>query len=206
MGRKKAGKHRRKSGRREAGKSETESGTKAESSGAVNQKLWIIDRAESATEETMVGTCDMSDQPEFIPDANAAPADVSLLAEADAAIATAEPEALTETGLPPPDPIDAAKEFREVLHLPVLFVSTAVLPQWNITEEFRKEWTEASAECLAQLFPDGFGGKYACWFRLITCTGIIVGHGIAHNGGKLPGIGPKREKPTVLEHGTASPA
>lgn len=137
----------------------------------------------------------------------AAPADASLMAEADAAIATADPSALTETGAPPPEPVDAAAEFRAVLHLPVMFVSEGVLPQWGITEEFRKEWTEASAECLAQLFPDGVGGKYACWFRLIACTGIIAANGIAKNGGKIPGLGPKRaERPEVLEHGTATQA
>jgi len=134
-------------------------------------------------------------------------ADPGLLAEANAAMATAEPAALTETGAPPPPPVDAAKEFRDVLHLPVMFVSSAVLPQWGITDEFRKEWTEASAECLAQLFPDGIGGKYACWFRLLACTGLIVMTGIANNGGKLPGIGPKKpERPASLEHGTATPA
>lgn len=140
-------------------------------------------------------------------DGTAEPADASLLAEADAAISTADPSALTETGAPPPEPVDAAAEFRAVLHLPVMFVSEGVLPQWGITDEFRKEWTEASAECLAQLFPDGVGGKYACWFRLIACTGIIAANGIAKNGGKIPGIGPKRaEQTTALEHGTATQA
>jgi hypothetical protein len=129
-----------------------------------------------------------------------------LLLEANAALENAEPEALTETGLPPPEPVDAAKQFREVLHLPVMFVSHAVLPQWDITDEFRKEWTEASSECLAQLFPDGVGGKYACWFRLIACTGIIAANGIAQNGGKLPGLGPKKSPDPMPEHGAATPA
>lgn len=130
-----------------------------------------------------------------------------LLLEANAAIGTAEPEALTPDGLPPPEPIDAAKGFREVLHLPVMFVSAAVLPQYNITEEFRTEWTAASAECLAQLFPDGINGKYGCWFRLIACSGMIVVNGIAQNGGKLPGIGPKKApEPDTPEHGRATPA
>jgi len=130
-----------------------------------------------------------------------------LLLEANAALVGAEPEALTDNGLPPPEPIDAAKGFREVLHLPVMFVSTAVLPQYGITDEFRTEWTAASAECLAQLFPDGLDGKYACWFRLFACSGMIVVNGIAQNGGKLPGIGPKKKDPDPTpEHGTAAPA
>lgn len=155
----------------------------------------------------MVGAGDMNDgtQPGATEPLSNEAAD--LLLEANAALEGAEPEALTDNGLPPPEPIDAAKEFREVLHLPVMFVSAAVLPQWGITDEFRKEWTEASAECLAQLFPDGVGGKYACWFRLIACTGIIAVNGIAQNGGKLPGIGPKKSPDLAApEHGAASPA
>lgn len=155
----------------------------------------------------MVGAGDMNDgsQPGATEPLSSEAAD--LLLEANAALEGAEPEALTDNGLPPPEPIDAAKEFREVLHLPVMFVSAAVLPQWGITDEFRKEWTEASAECLAQLFPDGVGGKYACWFRLIACTGIIAVNGIAQNGGKLPGIGPKKAPDSgAPEHGAATPA
>ena len=135
------------------------------------------------------------------------PEAADLLLEANAAIARAEPEALTQDGLPPPPPVDAAKEFREVLQLPVMFVHHAVLPQWGISDEYRQEWTEASAQCLSQLFPDGINGKYACWFRLLACTGVIVVNGIAQNGGKLPPIGPKKE-PTepAPEHGAATPA
>lgn len=130
-----------------------------------------------------------------------------LLLEANAAIAGAEPEALTLDGLPPPPPVDAAKEFREVLHLPVMFVNRAVLPQWGITDEYQTEWTAATAECLAQLFPDGINGKYACWFRLLACTGVIVVNGITQNGGKLPGLGPKKAPETSgAEHGPATPA
>jgi hypothetical protein len=158
----------------------------------------------SGQQAEMVGAGDMNESTGDAPLSNEA---ADLLLEANAALAGAEPEALTQDGLPPPEPIDAAKEFREVLHLPVMFVTGAVLPQWGITEEFRKEWTEASAECLAQLFPDGVGGKYACWFRLIACTGIIAAHGIAQNGGKLPGIGPKKAPDSgAPEHGAATPA
>jgi len=143
---------------------------------------------------------DLDPAPELSPEA------VNLQLEADAAIAGAEPEALTDTGLPPPEPVDAAKSFREALHLPTMFVQHAVLPQWGITDEFRQEWTAATAECLAQLFPDGMGGKYACWFRLLACSSVIVATGIAKNDGKLPGLGPKKEEPSALEHGSATPA
>lgn len=143
---------------------------------------------------------DLDSAPELSPEA------VNLQFEADAAIAGAEPAALTDTGLPPPDPVDAPKQFREALHLPTMFVQHAVLPQWGITDEFRLEWTAATAECLAQLFPDGMGGKYACWFRLLACSSIIVATGIAQNGGKLPGLGPKKADDSTLEHGLAQAA
>ena len=71
----------------------------------------------------------------------------------------------------------------------------------------RFEPSHVTAECLAQLFPDGVQGKYACWFRLMACTGVIVVNGIAQNGGKLPGIGPKKApEPGTPEHGSATPA
>jgi len=156
-----------------------------------------------ATEATVVGTDHMTDPTEQPLSGEAA----DLLLEANAAIAGAEPEALTPDGLPPPPPVDASKEFRDVLHLPVMFVSAAVLPQWNISDEYRQEWTAATAECLAQLFPDGINGKYACWFRLLACSGVIVVNGIAQNGGKLPGVGPKKApNPSGAEHGSATPA
>ncbi len=129
-----------------------------------------------------------------------------LQAEADAALSLVDPVAGAGLVQELAPPVDAAKEFREVLHLPVMFVSSAVLPQWNITDEFRTEWTEATAECLAQLFPDGLNGKYACWFRLIAATGVIAVNGIAKNGGKLPGIGRPPQVIEAPEHGSASPA
>jgi len=134
------------------------------------------------------------------------PQAVNLTLEANAAIAAAEPEALTETGLPPPAPIDAAAEFRAALKPVMLLNQHVLMAQWNINDELRDELTEATAECMAQLFPDGLGGKYACWFRLIGCSGIIVATGIASNGGKLPGFGPKKDPDLTPEHGTAAPA
>jgi len=139
--------------------------------------------------------------PELSPEA------INLMLEADAAIAGAPPLETPIAGVLAEPPVDAARQFREALHLPVMFVTAAVLPQWGITDDFRKEWTEASAECLAQLFPDGMGGRYACWFRLLACSGIIVANGIAQNGGKLPGIGPKKpETDPAPEHGAAQAA
>lgn len=145
----------------------------------------------------------MTDQVGEAPLSNEA---ADLLLEANAALAGAEPEALSETGLPPPPPIDAEKEFREVLLAPAMFVQHAVLPQWGIEDQYRDEFTAATAQCMAQLFPDGMQGKYACWFRLFACSTIIVVNGIAQNGGKLPGIGPKKSPDPTPEHGAASPA
>lgn len=145
----------------------------------------------------------VSDQPESIQAEPAA--DPALQAEADAAIAGADPSALTETGAPPPDPVDAAEQFRKTLGFPVEILVRGVIPQWGIDDASKQELVESAAECLAQLFPDGVGGKYACWFRLINCTGFIVASAAVKNGGKLP-IGPKREPVETLEHGTATPA
>ena len=143
---------------------------------------------------------DLDPGPELSPEA------VNLHLEANAAIAGAEPEALTETGLPPPAPIDSAEEFRKALKMPMMLNQHVLMAQWNITDEVRDEMTEATAECLAQLFPDGMGGKYACWFRLLACGGIIVVNGIASNGGKLPGFGPKKDPDPTPENGLAQAA
>jgi len=143
---------------------------------------------------------DLDSKPELSPEA------VNLQLEADAAIAGAEPAALTDTGLPPPAPIDAEAEFKIVLDGPLKLAEVIVLPQWGITTEEHTELTGSLSMCLAQLFPDGINGKYACWFRLIACSGLIVVTRAAQNGGKLPGIGPKKAEPPALEHGTAAPA
>jgi hypothetical protein len=143
---------------------------------------------------------DLDSTPELSPEA------VNLQFEADAAIAGAEPEALTDTGLPPPAPVDAAEEFRKALKMPMLLNQRVLMAQWNINDELRDELTEATAECLAQLFPDGMGGQYACWFRLLGCSGIIVVGGMASNGGKFPGFGPKRDPDPTPENGFAQAA
>jgi len=126
--------------------------------------------------------------PELSPEA------INLKLEADAAIGGLPPE--SGPGIDPgPPPVDAETEFRNVLVLPIKAVSRFVLPQWEIQPEEETEFTEATAQCLAQLFPDGVNGKYACWFRLIACSGMIVAMRIAQNGGTLPGIGPKSPDP-----------
>ena len=133
--------------------------------------------------------------------------DPELVLEADAAVADLPPDPITETGEPVAPPVDAEKEFRDVLRMPVMFVQRAVLPQWGITDEYRDEFAEATAQCLAQLFPDGINGKYACWFRLLAVSGVITVSAIAQNEGKLPGIGPKVEKvKTGAENGEATRA
>jgi len=124
--------------------------------------------------------------PELSPEA------INLQLEADAALAgvTQDPTAI---GAQPPPPIDPETEFREVLRMPVMFVQKALLPQWGIADEYRDEWNAALAQCLTQLFPDGINGKYACWFRLLACSGVIVVNAIATNGGTLPGFGPQQD-------------
>jgi len=76
----------------------------------------------------------------------------------------------------------------------------------SLNGESRISIATSSPQCLAQLFPDGINGKYACWFRLLGCTGFIVVNGIAQNGGKLPGFGPKKSPEPTPEHGAATPA
>ncbi len=203
MGRKKAGK----SGRRKAGRHRSAGRSKAGNSGEHSGIEAGTESGKSGTEtatdpETMVGATDMTveQSPE-----GAAPAE--LLAEADAALAGAAPEALTADGQPPPPIVDATAEFRMVLTGPISLATVFVLPQWEITDDERTELTESMSMCFAQLFPDGINGKYACWFRLVACSGIIVATRFAKGGGKLPGIGPKKaERIAAPEHGPASPA
>jgi len=137
--------------------------------------------------------------PELSPEA------INLQLEANAALAGLPPEPPPIGAPAAPPAMDPETEFREVLRLPVMFVQNAVLPQWGITDEFREEWNTALAQCLTQLFPDGINGKYACWFRLLACSGVIVVNALATNGGKLPGLGPKRPDPEP-EGGAVAPA
>lgn len=131
---------------------------------------------------------------------------VSLQLEADAAIAGAPPEPAIAGELVA-TPIDAAASFRPVITGVVGMTSAAVLPQWELSEEEKGEFSESLSLCFAALFPDGLDGKYACWFRLVAVTGVVIVDRAAKHGGKLPGIGPKRPDPEPTpEHGHATPA
>lgn len=67
----------------------------------------------------------------------------------------------------------------------------AIFPQWDISDDEAKEFSESLGECLDQVFPGGLAGPYACWCRLIFCAGgIVAGHVIKH--GHLPPLGPRR--------------
>jgi hypothetical protein len=142
---------------------------------------------------------DLNPEPELSPEA------INLHLEADSALAGVEEPPPLGTD-PTAAPVDPVAEFRSALKMPMLLNQHVLMAQWNITDEVRTEMTEATSECLAQLFPDGMGGKYACWFRLLACGGIIVVNGIASNGGKLPGFGPKPNPDPTPEHGTAQAA
>jgi hypothetical protein len=143
---------------------------------------------------------DLDNGPELSPEA------INLQLEADAALAGAPPEAPIAGELVPPT-VDAVAEFKVVLDGPIKLTELIVLPQWGITHEEHTELTESLSMCLAQLFPDGVNGKYACWFRLIACGGLIVVSRAVQNGGKLPGIGPKKSDPDPTpEHGAAQAA
>jgi len=142
---------------------------------------------------------DQDPGPELSPEA------VNLQLEADAALAGAPAEPPIAGELVPPS-VDAVAEFKVVLDGPIKLTELVLLPQWGITTDEHTELTESLSMCLAQLFPDGVNGKYACWFRLIACSGFIVTSRVVQNGGKLPGIGPKRDPDPTPEHGLAQAA
>jgi len=119
-----------------------------------------------------------------------------LAAEADAVLSMApEDPALGAPGEPAPGAaplIDPVESFRPVVTGLVGITCVTVLPQWELNDQERGELSESMSMCLAQLFPDGLDGKYACWFRLVACLGVITVDRAVKNGGKLPGIGPKK--------------
>ena len=122
-----------------------------------------------------------------------------LAAEADAVLSSApEDPVLGQPGEPAPGApplVDPVESFRPVVTGLVGITSVTVLPQWDLTDQERGELSESMSMCLAQLFPDGLDGKYACWFRLVACVGIITVDRAVKHGGKLPGIGPKKADP-----------
>lgn len=125
-------------------------------------------------------------------------APATLEAEVSAALADAPPDPLAppppgaDPGSgPPPDP---AAEWRPFMGNAVTLTDKLILPQWDLSEEEKTELTESLAGCMAQLFPDGLNGKYACWFRLIAVATVIPAIRYVQNDGKLPPLGPKRKK------------
>ncbi len=100
-----------------------------------------------------------------------------------------------------PAPVDPVANWRAFVTPTTAMIATGILPQWEISQAEQQGFSDALSECLAQLFPDGLDGKYACWFRLVAVTGGVVAVRAMQNGGKLPGIGPKRAKaPPAADH------
>ena len=110
-----------------------------------------------------------------------------LTAEADAAIAAVPVDPLTAGAPVAPVPESWAPLIQGMT--PMLRI--AVFPQWNISEDEAREFSEALGQCLDQVFPGGLAGPYACWVRLMACTGGIVAMRVIQHG-KLPPIGPRR--------------
>jgi hypothetical protein len=128
------------------------------------------------------------------PAAPPAPDNAPLQAELAAALADAPASAppLDALGAPPLDPVAGWREF---VAPTTAIVVAGILPQWDISAAEQEGFTAALSECLAQLFPDGINGRYACWFRLLAVTGGAVAVRAMSNGGKLPPIGPRRPPP-----------
>lgn len=124
--------------------------------------------------------------------------DQQLLAEADAAVASAPPVA-PGGELAGVELESWCQTTTDLTNLVVI----VVLPQWNITGDEAKAFSESLGRCLDQAFPGGPAGKYACWYRLLMCsTGIIAGRIIQH--GALPPLWPKKAdedaKPTSTKN------
>jgi len=122
------------------------------------------------------------------------------LAAAEAAI-PADPTLPPPPGTPEPPPaaaVDSAS-CSDLTPGLVEIIAATVLPAWNLTEDEKREFSGALGECLDQLFPGGLSGKYACWLRLVACSAVIVVSRASANGGKLPRIGPRLEKPEKAE-------
>lgn len=97
----------------------------------------------------------------------------------------------------------AEESWRELTHPMMPTVRFILLPQWGLGEEELREWAESLGQCLDQVFPGGIDGKYGCWVRLIFSTSGIIGARAMANGGRLPGFGPKKEKPVEATDGNA---
>jgi hypothetical protein len=132
-----------------------------------------------------------------------------LEAEANAAIATAPldtVEAPEVTGALVPVQESHVEEWKVFMGHTVGVVAVVALPQWELTGEEKRELSESLAGCLDQLFPGGLDGKYACWFRLVAAAGGITVVRLAQNGGKLPGLGPRRKSDPEADASTPAAA
>ena len=119
-------------------------------------------------------------------------------AAADDAAAQAPPGAAG--GAPGAPPVNSWRPFI----IPTVTIGAmVVLPQWQLTPEEQHEIADSLSECLEQLFPGGLDGRYACYVRLLMCTGAIILTRYQAGGGKLPGLGPRR---AAVEAPQAAPA
>lgn len=112
--------------------------------------------------------------------------EAALSAEADAVIAAADLAA-------PPDvqPEQLPESWAPLIDSMTPMLRIAIFPQWEISDDEAREFSESLGQCLDQVFPGGLAGPYACWCRLFFCAGgIVAGRVIKH--GKLPPLGPRR--------------
>lgn len=131
--------------------------------------------------------------PETIPESLAAEAAAAIgQAPLDPSIAPVAPER------PPYDP-EMPTEWDMYMMMAVNVVAKVALPQWNLTDEEKHELTKSTAHILQDLFPGGLSGRYAPYLRLITVAGVIVITRHKEHGGKLPGLGPKKEEPVSTQ-------
>lgn len=118
----------------------------------------------------------------------------ALAAEAAAAVADLPPDLGAEAPPGEGEATQGAAEWDAFMPGAVSVIAAVVLPQWQLTKDEQRELASSLGQCLAQLFPDGLNGRYACWFRLIACAGGIAVTRYAANGMQLPPFGPKLPK------------
>jgi hypothetical protein len=108
-----------------------------------------------------------------------------LIAEAEAASATAPVDALDPSATPAQE-LNPNGQWSTLTPPLVEVVCGVVLPAWEIRKEDEQgPISEALAECLEQLFPGGIEGQYACWVRLVFACGAITVSRVAQHG-RLP--------------------
>jgi hypothetical protein len=124
------------------------------------------------------------------------PKDPTVEAEIAAALSDAPPDPLANPAPGPEAPPQPPPEeqWRPFMGHAVTLTDRLILPQWDLSDEEKTELRESLCGCLAQLFPDGPNGKYACWFRLAAVALIIPTTRYVDGGGRLPPLGPRRKK------------